>query len=63
MQLKLMWMIKKGGRFDMHIQIICWLLSSAFSSPITWVLIVCVIAIIAAIIFAVVKAKKNKKEQ
>ena len=58
-----MWMIKKGGRFDMHIQIICWLLSSAFSSPITWVLIVGVIAIIAAIIFAVVKATKNKKEQ
>ena len=54
---------KKGGRFDMHIQIICWLLGSAFSSPITWVLIVGVVAIVAATIFAVVKAKKNRKEQ
>ncbi len=47
----------------MPYNIIYSLLGSAFSSPITWVLIVGVIAIIAAIIFAVVKAKKNRKEQ
>jgi hypothetical protein len=33
---------------------------SAFSSPVTWVLIVGAAAIIAAIVFTVVKAKKNK---
>ncbi|MBP8715293.1 MAG: hypothetical protein KBH85_07875 [Lachnospiraceae bacterium] len=55
---------KKGGRFDMMLyNIIYSLLGSAFSSPITWVLIVGVVAIVAATIFAVVKAKKNRKEQ
>jgi hypothetical protein len=33
---------------------------STFSSPVTWVLIVGAAAIIAAIVFTVVKAKKNK---
>jgi flagellar biosynthesis/type III secretory pathway M-ring protein FliF/YscJ len=41
------------------LQMISWFWST-FSAPVTWVLIVGAAAIIAAIVFTVVKAKKNK---